>query len=141
MLERPAGATQIRPVHHSLGHGHDHGPHGHTHELPADVKPLSRAGILALGASGGLFPSPSAVVVLVGAFALGRAALGLALIAAFSLGLAAMLVTVGLVLVAGRDRLATSRFALHLPWLPMAGAAAIAILGVVLVLQGVAQLR
>ena len=126
---------------HDGGHHHDHGPHGHTHELPADVKPLSRAGLVALGTSGGLFPSPSAVVVLVGAFALGRAALGLALIAAFSVGLAAMLVAVGLLLVAGRDRLDRSRFAVQLPWLPIAGAGAIVVLGGVLLVQGITQLR
>ena len=125
---------------HDHQHGHHHGPGGHTHDLPADVRPLSRRGLVALGASGGLFPSPSAVVVLVGAFALGRAALGLALIAAFSLGLAAMLVAVGLLLVAGRDRLLRSRFAPHLPWLPIAGAAAIVVLGAVLLLQGTAQI-
>jgi nickel/cobalt transporter (NicO) family protein len=121
---------------------HEHGPGGHTHELPAGVRPLSRAGLLALGTSGGLFPSPSAVVVLVGAFALGRATLGLALVGAFSLGLAAVLIGIGLLLVAGRDRLAGSRFAGRtFRWLPIAGAGAITVLGLTLVAQGVAGLR
>ena len=127
--------------HHDHDHGHVHGPGTHTHELPPDVRPLSRAGLVALGTSGGLFPSPSAVVVLLGAFTAGRAALGLALIGAFSIGLAATLVVVGLLLVAGRQRLSGSRFAIRLPWLPVAGAAAIVVLGLVLVVQGVAQLR
>lgn len=52
-----------------------------------------------------------------------------------------MLVAVGLLLVAGRDRLQQSRFALQLPWLPVAGAAAIVVLGATLLGQGVAQLR
>lgn len=121
--------------------GHHHGPSTHTHELAEDVKPLSRAGLVALGTSGGLFPSPSAVVLLVGAFALGRTGLGLALIAAFSTGLAAVLVGVGLLLVAGRERIQSSNFAVHLPWLPVAGATAIVALGTVLLVQGVAQLR
>jgi ABC-type nickel/cobalt efflux system permease component RcnA len=125
---------------HHHGH-HEHGPGTHTHDLPADVSPLSRAGLIALGTSGGLFPSPSAVIVLLGAFGLGRATLGLALIVAFSVGLAAVLVTIGLLLVAGRKRITESRFAVHLPWLPVAGAAAIVVLGVVLVGQGVAQLQ
>ena len=117
-----------------------HGAGGHTHELEAGVKPLSRAGILALGTSGGLFPSPSAVVVLVGAFALGRAPLGLALVGVFSIGLAAVLVSVGLLLVAGRERLAGSRFAVSLPWLPVVGAVSITFLGTVLMVQGGLQL-
>jgi nickel/cobalt transporter (NicO) family protein len=126
---------------HPHDHGHPHGPDTHTHEVPDGVRPLSRAGLVALGTSGGLFPSPSAVVVLVGAFALGRAGLGLALIAAFSVGLAAVLVGVGLVLVAGRDRLDASGATLRLAWLPIAGAVAMTVLGVVLVVQGVLQLR
>lgn len=126
--------------HHGHG-GHVHGPGTHTHDLPEDVRPLSRAGLVALGTSGGLFPSPSAVVVLVGAFTIGRAALGLALIVAFSIGLATVLVAVGLLLVAGRQRINESRFAMQLPWLPIAGATAITFLGLVLIVQGVAQLR
>jgi ABC-type nickel/cobalt efflux system permease component RcnA len=134
VLDRPATRA------HAPGHTHHRGPGGHTHDLPPDVRPLSAAGLVALGTSGGLFPSPSAVVVLVGSFALGRAALGLAMIAAFSLGLGAMLVTVGVLLVAGRNRLARSRFYLQLPWLPTVGAVAIVVLGAVLIVQGVAQL-
>ena len=122
-------------------HAHEHGGRRHSHALPADVAPLSRAGLVALGTSGGLFPSPSAVVVLVGAFAIGRAPLGLALIAAFSVGLAVVLVVVGLLLVAGRDRLVGSSFAVRVRWLPLLGAVAIVVLGVVLVVQGVAQLQ
>ena len=125
---------------HDVGGAHIHGAAGHTHELSAGVAPLSRAGLVALGTSGGLFPSPSAVVVLVGAFALGRAALGLALIAAFSLGLALVLVGIGLLLVAGRDRLAGLAGSGTLRWLPPAGAAAISILGAVLVVQGMSAL-
>lgn len=132
------------PVHdhpHDHPSGHVHGPGTHTHEVPDGVRPLSRAGLVALGTSGGLFPSPSAVVVLVGAFALGRAGLGLALIAAFSAGLAAVLVGVGLVLVAGRDRLSASGVTLRMGWLPVAGAGAMTVLGAVLVVQGVLQLQ
>lgn len=130
--------------HHGDGHDHHdhhHGPGSHTHELPADVAPLSSAGLLALGASGGLFPSPSAVVVLVGAFALGRAPFGVALIGAFSVGLALVLIAVGLLLVAGRDRIIGSSFAIRLSWLPLAGAAAITLLGIALLAQGTSALR
>ena len=67
------------------------GPGGHTHELPEDVAPLSRRGLVVLATSGGIVPSPSAVIVVIAAFSLGRSVLGLTLIAAFSIGLAATL--------------------------------------------------
>ena len=58
--------------------------------------------LLALGVSGGLLPCPSALIVLLSAIALHRLAFGLLLIVAFSLGLAAVLVGIGLVLVYAR---------------------------------------
>ena len=126
--------------HHHGAHGHTHGGGGHTHELPADVAPLSRAGLVALGASGGLFPSPSAVVVLVSAFSLGRPALGLALIAAFSVGLAATLTAVGLALVVGRGLVQRTGSTRLLELLPLVGAVAITAAGLVLVAQGVGRI-
>ena len=85
---------------HSHDHGHSHG-HGHSHHPPDD--PLSMRGLLALGVSGGLVPCPSALVVLIAAISQHRVGLGMALILAFSLGLAATLMAVGLsVLYGGR---------------------------------------
>jgi ABC-type nickel/cobalt efflux system permease component RcnA len=83
----------------SHGHGHDHG-HGHGHGHHHD---LSTKGILAMGASAGLIPCPSALVVLLAAIAQHQIALGLLLITMFSLGLAGTLTGLGLVVVyAGR---------------------------------------
>ena len=122
-----------RSAHAEHGHG-EHG-HGHRHVPHAEVKPLSRGGIAALGASGGLFPSPSAVVVLVSTFSVGRAALGLAIVAAFSVGLAVTLAAVGCALALGRGLLErrTSRV---LEMLPVAGAAILVVAGLVVTLQG-----
>src|SRR5262249_892983 len=79
---------------------HDHGPGGHTHEIPESITPRS---LVALGVSGGIVPCPSALVVLLSAIALHRVELGLVLLVAFSLGLASSLVAVGLLVVrAGR---------------------------------------
>jgi nickel/cobalt transporter (NicO) family protein len=86
-------------------HAHDH-LHDHHHDLPAGVAPLSRAGLLALATSGGLLPSPAAFALLVTSLALGRSGYGLALLAAFSVGLALTLAAVGLAVVFGRDRIA-----------------------------------
>ena len=108
---------------HTHAHGdhvhHHHGPHEqHSHVPPADMTP-TLVNLVALGVSGGLLPCPSALVVMLGAIALGRTAFGLALILAFSVGLAAVLTAIGLVLVHARrlfDRLPLDgRFARFAP--------------------------
>jgi ABC-type nickel/cobalt efflux system permease component RcnA len=84
---------------HRDAHRHHH-EHGHRHDHDGD---LTRRGLLAMGASAGLLPCPSALVVLLGAIAQHQVALGLLLIVAFSAGLAATLTTLGLAVVhAGR---------------------------------------
>lgn len=52
-----------------------------------------------MGLAGGLVPSPSALVVLLGAIALGRVPFGIALVVAYGIGLALTLVSAGLLLV------------------------------------------
>ncbi|HZO92116.1 MAG TPA: hypothetical protein VFB38_27610 [Chthonomonadaceae bacterium] len=96
------------PHHHDHDHVHggvlyhDHGDgHYHSHAIPEDA-PISFKTLLALGITGGALPCPSALVVMLGAIALHRVAFGLALIAAFSLGLAAVLTGIGLLVVYAR---------------------------------------
>ncbi|MFJ2819347.1 nickel/cobalt transporter [Streptomyces sp. NPDC087294] len=76
-------------------------PPGHRH---ADHRPLGRGGLIGMGIAGGLVPSPSALVVLLGAVALGRTVFGVFLVVAYGLGMAATLTLVGLVLVRLRER-------------------------------------
>jgi nickel/cobalt transporter (NicO) family protein len=78
---------------HEDGHVHSHGGHTHTHLPPQQI---SWRSLLALGISGGLLPCPSALVVLLGSIALGKIGFGLALVVAFSLGLAITLTSLGL---------------------------------------------
>lgn len=52
--------------------------------------------LIALGASGGLVPCPTALVLLLSAISIGRIGLGLALLVSFSLGLAGVLMVIGL---------------------------------------------
>jgi nickel/cobalt exporter len=78
------------------GNSHEHG-HSHEHEHAHDFR-----GLLGLGVAAGLLPCPSALVVLLSAIALHRIGFGLALIAAFSVGLAATITGVGLVAVCAR---------------------------------------
>ncbi|MER5441871.1 nickel transporter [Streptomyces sp. NPDC002790] len=86
---------------HGLGHDHHH---GHTHPMP---QPTLR-GTLFLGFAGGLVPSPSAVVVLVGAAALGKAWFGLLLVFGYGAGLALTLTAVGFTVVRIGGRIAQS---------------------------------
>ncbi len=91
--------------------------------------------------SGGLLPCPSALVVMLGAIALGRIAFGLALVVAFSAGLAAVLTAIGLVLVYARDlfeRLPLDgRFA---RFAPVASAAIISLAGLALLVEALSQI-
>lgn len=90
--------------HAHKNHEHSHGGKIHSHLPPGtDGTPITWSSILALGISGGLLPCPSALVVLLSAIALGRIGFGLALVSAFSLGLAAVLTGIGLTLVYARD--------------------------------------
>jgi len=85
---------------HDHTHDHDHA-HGHSH-LPPER--LTGRSLITMGASAGLIPCPSALVVLLGAVAQHQVALGLLLIVVFSLGLAATLTVLGLVVVHARQR-------------------------------------
>ena len=88
---------------HGHGHLHDHGSgHGHSHLPPgADGTPVTWRSLLTLGITGGLLPCPSAMVLLLSAVALHRIGFGLVLVTAFSLGLAGVLVVVGLLFIKG----------------------------------------
>ncbi|MYS34221.1 nickel transporter [Streptomyces sp. SID4920] len=103
-----AGSTVLAPAKtHTHTHTHDrphsHGPvhtragHHHTVRTP-------RTGLIGMGIAGGLVPSPSALVVLLGAVALGRTAFGVLLVVGYGLGMAATLTLAGLLLVRLRDR-------------------------------------
>ena len=127
------------PRHAHQDHGHAGAAHPHPHAAPPD-RVLSRRGLLALAVAGGVLPSPTALVVLLGSVALHRVAYGLALIGAFSLGLAAALVGVGLVALRARDIVATRLGGRFARLMPIASAAGIAVLGAVLTVNGVTRL-
>ena len=92
--------------------------------------------------TGGIIPCPAALVVLLSAVSLHRVAFGLYLILAFSAGLAAVLISIGLITVYARRLLA--RVPTDGPvinrWLPMASAAAITCLGLAITLQGLSAM-
>ncbi|MFG2525587.1 hypothetical protein [Streptomyces sp. NPDC048527] len=93
---------------HDHDHGHSHDPdghthHGHSHHIPTSTSLLSRRGILLLGTSGGLLPSPSAFLVLLSGLLTGRVGAAIPMVVAFGIGMALTLTGVGLVVLRGRD--------------------------------------
>ncbi len=96
-----------------------------------------------MGLAGGLLPSPSALLVLLGAVALGKPWFGVALVVAFGLGMAATLAVVGLLVMRLRERAELrlarhpgSRFAPVLRIAPVVTAAAVVVLGAALAWRG-----
>ena len=128
---------------HAHGRGdvtHSHGGSAHSHAPPPGVDALSWKGLGAIAVSGGLLPSPTALVVLLGAVALDRVAFGVALVAAFSVGLAAALTIVGMLVLRARD-LAFRRLGSRMgTTLPLFSAAAILTVGVLLTSQAALNL-
>lgn len=138
------------PVHvggHDHEHAHSHAPagtqdhvhdgahdHGHSHHVPRSWREL-----VAMGLTGGLIPCPEALSILILAVGLHRTGLGLAMIVAFSIGLAAVLVGLGLILVTARGAIQRVRPAgdsVLLTRLPLASAAVVVILGVAMTVTG-----
>ena len=165
---RPAGIPQAR-VHndvwkpalvvaerghdhaHPVGHSHDHhhrhdadDAHVHTRSGRPHTQALPAGGItarnlVAMGVSGGLVPCLEALGVMVLAVGVNRTGFGLGLIVSFSLGLAAVLMCLGIVLVRLRH-LITRIERLGTRWttiLPLISAVVVTALGVGLLVKGV----
>ncbi len=116
-----------------LVHDHSDPNHGHSHAPPTNV---TTRGLLAMGVSGGLVPCPSALILLLSAISLDRLELGVVLVIAFSLGLAAVLVAIGLLVVYARWIFRRFSFELRIPrFVPAVSAAAISVAGIVIVYQ------
>ena len=104
--------------------------------VPAS-KPVSLTQLFTLGITGGIIPCPAALIVLLSAFALHRVGLGFFLIVAFSVGLAAVLIAFGMLMVYARRFMAKLRMdgPLTNRWLPLASSAFIVVLGMALAVQ------
>jgi nickel/cobalt exporter len=120
-------------------HGGDarpHGGHAHSHS-PQD---LTWRGLIGMGASAGLIPCPSALVVLLGAISQHQVGLGLLLITVFSVGLAATLGALGLAVVYARGLLGRLNFGGGLAAaLPALSALVIVVAGLALTAKGIGQ--
>ena len=127
--------------HDHQGHQHAHHPGGHTHDHGQPRRHKADVGtgdIIWFGFSGGLLPCPAAIAVLLVCVQLKQFALGVAMVAAFSLGLAVALVAIG-VAASWASRKALRRW----PWfdraaqkLPYFSAAIVTVLGLVMTAFG-----
>jgi nickel/cobalt exporter len=142
-LKHSTGATHVHShTHgHHREHRHEHSHRDHCHEKREQT--LSLRELITLGVTGGIVPCPAALVVLLSAVALRRVGFGLFLIVAFSMGLAAVLITIGVLMVYAR------RFMSHFQgegvlitrWLPLTSAAVITLFGFGMVVQSLATVE
>jgi nickel/cobalt exporter len=96
--------------HHHHDDGDDAAGHSHHH----DPDPTWR-GLAGMGVSAGIIPCPTALVVLLAAISQKEVALGLILITAFSLGLAATITVLGILVVHGKRALSYAGGRLRVP--------------------------
>jgi nickel/cobalt transporter (NicO) family protein len=108
--------------------------HQHHHHHHHDVTTRS---LLAMGASAGLLPCPSALVVLLAALSQHQVALGLVLITVFSLGLAATISSIGLAVVYARSFLSRFELSTRASMIPAISALVIVVVGCVLTAKAV----
>ncbi|HIE52982.1 MAG TPA: hypothetical protein EYP85_14625 [Armatimonadetes bacterium] len=136
----PEGApNHLHPPEHPP---EEHPPESHVPELHPETSspPVGLAGLISLGISGGLVPCPDALVILLLAVALRRTAFGLLLILGFSLGLAAVLIALGVLMVTAKSFL--DRWYERAAWvqrLPVASAVVIMVLGFLLTVQSLVR--
>ncbi len=138
-------AVLLRRMRSGRAGGHDHHHHDHSHghvdaraHHHADDAELTSRGILGIGVAAGLLPCPSALVVLLSAIALHRLAFGLALIVAFSVGLAATITGIGLVAVLARRAFGRTRLdGPVIRALPALSAAVIVVVGLAITLKAI----
>jgi nickel/cobalt exporter len=94
---------------------------------------ISWRSLITLGVSGGLVPCPDAIAILLVAVAINRLVLGLSMVVAFSLGLAAILIAIGIALVQSRHLVERFEgFNRLAPALPLVSAVIVLGLGILL---------
>ena len=134
-------ATSAAHDHHLPAAGeHSHGGLRHSH-LPRPGSTISWRSLFVLGLAGGLIPSASALLILLGSIAAGRPAFGFVLVVAFGLGMALVMGGIGLALVVARGRLdrveAASPFSRLGAYLPLVASFVVLGLGLYLTVQAV----
>jgi nickel/cobalt exporter len=123
--------------HHQHAHRHDH-DHPHPDHSPVHSNNATTGQIIWFGFTGGLLPCPAAIAVLLVCIQMKAFALGIAMVAAFSIGLAATLIVIGVSVAWGTSRLAASWSGMD-QWagrLPYISAAVVMVMGVAMTTAG-----
>ena len=118
-------------------HTHTHSHHDHTNSSDSAKAPLSLGGLVVLGISGGIVPCPAALAVLLAAVGTAQFARGVGLVVIFSVGLASVLVAIGIAMVRASEHM-KRRLDHHgrwLSWAPVVSAAFITLVGLVLTVK------
>jgi nickel/cobalt transporter (NicO) family protein len=146
LRSRVWSARRRKTHHHHPQHSHDH-EHEHHHDQTHDhhhghehVPPPGSGlrGLIAVGISGGLLPCPTALVVLLAAISLHRVGFGLALIVAFSIGLAAVVSGIALLAITAKQAFGRMSFeGTVVRALPAVSAAVILVAGLAMTLRAV----
>jgi nickel/cobalt transporter (NicO) family protein len=122
---------------HACDHHHSYN-HSHLPHTADDVH-VTWKGLLGLGVSGGLLPCPAALVLLLTAISVGRVGLGMILVSVFSLGLAGVLITVGLLFIKGGRLLAqVPQGSVFSGWFPVVSSLLVFGLGVLITIRAAA---
>jgi ABC-type nickel/cobalt efflux system permease component RcnA len=126
---------------HEHPHEHTHGPGGHEHSHGPVGSRVDKRTLLGLGISGGIVPCTDALGVLLLAASVGQVALGLGLVLSFSVGLAAVLIGIGVVLVKTKGALERRYSAPSWSrWVPLASAALVTVIGAAMVISALPRL-
>lgn len=141
LASRMFWALRHRGLGHHAHHGHDHAHdhhHGHHNHAPLPSDRVTTWQIIWFGFTGGLPPCPAAIAVLLVCIQIKAFALGVAMVAAFSVGLALTLIIIGITVAWGLGKvLALSpdfdRWAQRLPYV---SAAFVMIVGLALAAAG-----
>ncbi|MEM7429205.1 MAG: nickel/cobalt efflux transporter, partial [Pseudomonadota bacterium] len=140
--------------HHDHHHDHEHHHHdhlsadAHTRAHAAEIRERLASGqtgtwqTIVFGLTGGLIPCPAAITVFLLCLHLGKFALGVILVGAFSLGLAVVLVGIGVIAAVGMSALSarTSRLDGIIAAAPYISGVLIGLVGVLIIFNGYSHL-
>jgi len=103
---------RLRGRDHHHDYDHHHHDHSYDHDHPPPKTGATASDIVWFGFTGGLLPCPAAIAVLLVCIQIKQFALGVAMVAAFSVGLALTLVGIGMA-----ASLASKKASTAWPWL------------------------
>jgi len=126
---------------HEDGHTHDHShdplhAHSHKHVIPTK---LTLGGLIALALVHGVLPTTDALAVLLVALSINQALLGIALIFAYSVGIALVMSSIGILFLRSHELLAT-RFERWTRWMPVVAAVLVILFGLSILVRALGTL-